>query len=197
MWLTKGKDLATSMVKRIDMFQAMAELQTPSITAEREIVGGKIGFLVAQVARAATRRYVKAFAPAGINPRQTAVLFELRRDGATSQRALSKVLDVDPTILVGLLNFLEDEGLAIRRRDPTDRRRHVVEITKLGIKRLAVVEHAARQTENEFFAPLSLEEREQLTGLLMRLAATTQAEPISELLDVDGDQHAPDVKGPT
>ena len=169
------------------MFQGMAQLQSPVITAEREIIGGKIGFLVAQVARAATRRYVTALAPAGINPRQTAVLFELRRDGATSQQALSEILDVDPTILVGLLNFLEDEGLAVRRRDPTDRRRHVVEITKRGLKRLAVVERAARQTEDEFFAPLSLEEREQLTGLLMRLAETTETEPTSDLMNVHGD----------
>ena len=167
------------------MFQGMAQRRTPVITAEREIIGGKIGFLLAQVARAATRRYVTALAPAGINPRQTAVLFELRRDGATSQQALSEILDVDPTILVGLLNFLEDEGLAVRSRDPTDRRRHVVEITKRGIKRLSVVERAARQTEDEFFAPLSLEERAQLTGLLMRLAETTETEEISDLMNVD------------
>lgn len=51
----------------------------------------------------------------------------------------------------------------------------------------SVVEHAARQTEDEFFAPLSLEEREQLTGLLMRLAETTETEPTSDLMNVDGD----------
>jgi DNA-binding MarR family transcriptional regulator len=165
----------------------MASSLTPRIAAEREIIGGKAGFLLAQVARAATRRYVTALAPAEINPRQTAVLFELRRDGATSQQALSEILDVDPTILVGLLNFLEDEGLALRRRDTTDRRRHVVEITKRGLARLEQVEHAAHQTEDEFFAPLSLQEREQLTGLLMRLAETTETEPISDLMNVGDD----------
>jgi DNA-binding MarR family transcriptional regulator len=183
------------MIKQADMFQDMAP-ERPAIAAEREIIGGKIGFLLAQVARAATRRYVTALAPAGINPRQTAVLFELRRDGATSQQALGEILDVDPTILVGLLNHLEDEGLAIRRRDASDRRRHVVEVTRRGLTRLEEVEQAAKQTEDEFFAPLSLEERKQLTGLLMRLADTTDTESISDLMDVEGDQQASDRSRP-
>lgn len=140
--------------------------------AKQEIIGRMIGFLVAQVGRAATRRYGAALAPVGVNPRQTAILFELRREGAMSQQALSEVLDIDPSNLVGLLNFLEEEGFLLRRRDPTDRRRHMVEISQRGVRLLGEIEQAAKQVEDEFFGALSLEERDQLRELLLRVSQT-------------------------
>jgi len=140
--------------------------------AKQEVIGRHIGFLVAQVGRAATRRYGAALAPVGVNPRQTAILFELRRDGAMSQQALSEVLDIDPSNLVGLLNFLEEEGYLLRRRDPADRRRHVVEISQRGVRVLGEIERAAEEVEDEFFGALSLEERDQLRELLRRVAKT-------------------------
>jgi len=149
--------------------------------AKQEIIGRKIGFLVAQVGRAATRRYGTALAPSGVNPRQTAILFELRRDGAMSQQALSEVLDIDPSNLVGLLNFLEEEGYAIRRRDPADRRRHVVEISPRGIRLLGEIERAAKRVEDEFFGALTLEERDQLRELLLRVAQSTEVPSIGEV----------------
>ena len=93
------------------------------------------GLLVAQVGRAATRRYKAALSPIGLKPRPTAALMQLRREGPISQQSLAESLDIDPANLVAVLNQLEHEGLATRRRDPADRRRHVVEITKRGVKR--------------------------------------------------------------
>jgi DNA-binding MarR family transcriptional regulator len=150
----------------------MAPTTVSRTSAEQEVIGGKIGFLVAQVGRAATRRFVAALAPVGLNPRQTALLFELRREGAMSQGALGDVLDIDPSNLVGLLNFLEDEGFAERRRDPADRRRHVVAITKRGLRQLRAVEKAAQAVEEDFFGALNPDEREQLRRLLMRVAGS-------------------------
>ncbi len=140
--------------------------------AKQEIIGRHIGFLVAQVGRAATRRYGAVLAPVGLNPRQTAILFELRREGAMSQQALSEVLDIDPSNLVGMLNFLEEEGYLLRRRDPADRRRHVVEISQRGVRVLGEIERAADQLEDEFFGALSFEERDQLRELLRRVVQT-------------------------
>ena len=51
-----------------------------------------------------------------------------------------EMIGVDPSKLVGLLNDLEAEGLIVRRRDPDDRRRHIVEVSKKGRTRLAAAE---------------------------------------------------------
>lgn len=128
------------------------------------------GLLVAQVGRAATRRYKAALSPIGLKPRPTAALMQLRREGPISQQSLAESLDIDPANLVAVLNQLEHEGLATRRRDPADRRRHVVEITKRGVKRLDQVERAIAEVEEALFSALDPDERLQLQQLLARVS---------------------------
>ena len=54
--------------------------------------------------------------------------------GPPSQLELSRRLNLDPTIIVGLLDELEERGLVTRVRDPADRRRHLLELTAAGRK---------------------------------------------------------------
>lgn len=125
-----------------------------------------------QLARAATRRYVAALSPVGLNVRQISALKTLERDGAMSQQALGEALDIDPSNLVALLNHLEEQGLATRRRDPEDRRRHVVELSKHGTKRVTDVNRRAREVDAGFFGGLDDAERAQLYALLARVGET-------------------------
>lgn len=136
-------------------------------TAPTELAN--LGMLAAQIGRAATRRYTAALSPIGLKPRPTAALMQLSRDGAMSQQQLGESLDIDPANLVAVLNHLEGEGLATRRRDPADRRRHVVEISKRGTKRLAQVERAIAEIEDDLFGALDHDERLQLQQLLARV----------------------------
>jgi DNA-binding MarR family transcriptional regulator len=128
------------------------------------------GFLLAQLGRAVTRQYRCALSPIGLKPRETQALLRLRDDGAMSQQALGASLDIDASNLVALLNDLEAGSLISRRRDPEDRRRHVVEVSKRGVKLLCEVERAAAEVEDEFFAALDEDERVALQGLLARVA---------------------------
>ncbi|MFJ3199036.1 MarR family winged helix-turn-helix transcriptional regulator [Streptomyces sp. NPDC086989] len=86
-----------------------------------------------------------------------------------SQRALAERLEVDPSVLVGILNDLEGEGLAVRRRDPADRRRHNVAITEAGSTALAKTNAALDEVELALFAALSQQDRDALRGLLARI----------------------------
>jgi DNA-binding MarR family transcriptional regulator len=65
-----------------------------------------------------------------------------------------------------LLNGLEDGGYVERRRDPADRRRHIVAMTKAGERALENADRAFAGLEDEVFAGLSVDERCQLWGLL-------------------------------
>src|ERR1700686_5808542 len=127
-------------------------------TAEGELTQ-HAGFLLAQLGRAMTRRYRCALAPIGLKPRETHALLRMRDDGAMSQQALGAALDMDASNLVALLNDLEADSLISRRRDPEDRRRHVVEVSKRGTKLVGEVERAAAEVEDEFFAALDQDER--------------------------------------
>jgi DNA-binding MarR family transcriptional regulator len=131
------------------------------------------GFLLARVGRAVTRYYRSALNPIGLKPRQTTALLALRDDGAMSQQALGAALDIDASNLVVLLNDLEGGGLILRRRDPEDRRRHLVEISRRGSKLICEVERASARIEDEFFSELDEDERATLHDLLARVAQST------------------------
>src|SRR6266540_1085744 len=89
--------------------------------------------LMIKLGRITAHRFTEALEPFGIRPRHVAALIELRDRGELTQQSLCGQLHLDPTNLVAILNELEERGYATRRRDPDDRRRHLVEVSKKGI----------------------------------------------------------------
>ena len=115
----------------------------------------------------------------GIPVKQYSVLRELRdAGGSVGQRALGERLHFDPNILVLLLNDIEDAGLALRRRDPSDRRRHIVEMTPAGAVAIERAEKAVENVEDEVLAELSDRERADLHRLLTKALGARRASPI-------------------
>lgn len=88
-------------------------------------------------------------------------------DGAP-QQALGEALCVDANNLVLLLNELEAAGLAERRRDALDRRRHLVHLTSDGRRALERAERAQEDVEEQVLAALGSDERATLRRLLAR-----------------------------
>jgi DNA-binding MarR family transcriptional regulator len=156
-----------------------AIVETPT-QAESEITQ-HAGFLLAQLGRAVTRQYRCALSPIGLKPRETHALLRLRDDGPMSQQALGAALDIDASNLGALLNDLEAESLISRRRDPEDRRRHVVEISKRGAKLVCEVERAATEVEDQFFAALGEDDRAALQSLLARVARSSDVPSPEEM----------------
>lgn len=103
----------------------------------------------------------------GMHPKQYAVLSLLREDQMT-QQALGTALHVDANTVVHLLNDAEEQGWAERRRDPNDRRRHVVALTAKGKQALDRAEERFDAVESEVLAALSAEDQAKLTELLRR-----------------------------
>ena len=87
-------------------------------------------------------------------------------------RAIGPVrMTVEVASKVGLLDELEDHGLIERRRDPSDRRRHLVSLTAEGKRALNRLRSISKRVDDEFFAPLDAKQREALHALLLLLAA--------------------------
>ena len=130
------------------------------------------GMLLAKIGRVAERWFTEALKPSELRPKHVGVLFQVRAQ-PTSQQALIESVGVDPSKLVGLLNDLEAEGLIVRRRDPADRRRHIVELSKEGRAHVAAAERAVAKVEERLFAGIDDQERAQLRRLLARVADTS------------------------
>jgi DNA-binding MarR family transcriptional regulator len=127
------------------------------------------GLLLALLGQQAMRRLRAAHIAQDLSPRQFHLLGLLHDRGAMTQRELGAVMDVDPSILVTLLNPLEADGLLSRARDPADRRRHVVTLTPAGSRRLDSAAQAQREAEDQLFAGLSEKQRGLLRDLLLAL----------------------------
>src|SRR3954466_3876341 len=90
------------------------------------------GLLLALLGHEAMRRLRAAHTAHDLKPRQFQILGLLHDHGGLGQRELMHEMDVDPSILVTLLNPLEADGRVKRKRDPADRRRHLVSLTAAG-----------------------------------------------------------------
>jgi MarR family transcriptional regulator, lower aerobic nicotinate degradation pathway regulator len=126
--------------------------------------------LLKRLGYAAKERSMKAYEQTGLHPYHYAILLVLSERALETQGAIADALGYDPGQLVGLLDDLEERGLVERRRDPRDRRRHVVHLTSAGKQTLRQLRAISRQTEDEFLEPLTDEERGNLHALLLRLA---------------------------
>jgi DNA-binding MarR family transcriptional regulator len=127
-------------------------------------------FLLKRLGMSAKEQSLEAYEAAGLHPYHYAILAALDRGAHETQGAIADALGYDKGQLVGLLDELEEAGLVERRRDTVDRRRHVVQMTPAGRKQLEQLRRLSRELEDEFFSSLSDGEREQLHGLLFRLA---------------------------
>ena len=149
----------------------------PETTAEPRVLPrlpeeliSSTSFLLKRLGFAAKDQAMEAYKRSGLHPYHHAVLAVLDEGSRETQGAIADALGYDRGQLVGLLDELEDRGLVERRRDPADRRRHIVRLTPAGKRALAKLRALARQLDDEFLASLDENERAQLHALLLRLA---------------------------
>src|SRR5665811_2342596 len=104
----------------------------------------------------------------GMHMRHLMALSYVRDHDGGPQQELAEALCMDANNVVLLLNELEELGFVARRRDPADRRRHIVEITQAGCEALERAEVAQEDIEDDILRGLDAGERATLWNLLTR-----------------------------
>ena len=127
--------------------------------------------LLDHLARLGRRAAETSLEPSGLRPRHFFALRMLRDQGPSNQQVLAEILHLDPSNVVGLLNELEERGLVSRRRDPADRRRHIVELSPSGDQELDATQGRLSQAEDNILRGLTTAERATLHELLLRATA--------------------------
>src|ERR1043166_1550205 len=128
--------------------------------------GGYISLLT-QIHKAVNRRTGEELLGMRFKPYMT--LGFIRDHPGVTQQEIETALFMDANSVVLILNELEAAQFSIRRRDPADRRRHIVEVTAAGRRALERADKARESLEDEVLADLSGEERKTLRRLLERV----------------------------
>jgi DNA-binding MarR family transcriptional regulator len=129
-----------------------------------------VAFLLVQLGFHVARRFGERLAPLGLEQRQAGMLVRLAENDGRSQQAIAGLIGVNATRMVFLTDELERLGLVERRRNPADRRSHALHLTEAGTAMLARVKEVTAAHEAEIAASLTGAERQQLLGLLRRIA---------------------------
>jgi MarR family transcriptional regulator, lower aerobic nicotinate degradation pathway regulator len=131
----------------------------------------RVGYLLYRLGREQSTRFGRALEPLGLRPRQFALMNFVELAEGSSQQELGDRLGLDPSGLVSVIDDLERQGLLERRRDPADRRRYGIHLTRAGHAALGRARKAATEPGAELLAPLDQTERQTLHDLLARIAA--------------------------
>ena len=128
------------------------------------------GLHLTRVARVVSRAFDDALAGAGGSLPVWLVLLNLTINPRANQRELADAVGVREATLTHHLNAMEKDGLLTRRRDPDNRRIHIVELSEVGHALFLRLRDAAVSFDGRLRQGLSETEIDRLTSLLNRLA---------------------------
>lgn len=136
-----------------------------------------VGLQLSQAAREVGRAFDEELTRAGGSLPAWLVLLAMKTSAAASQRELATAVGVREATLTHHLNAMERAGLLTRRRDPANRRIHIVELTAAGEEAFARLREAAIAFDRRLRRGISEDELGMLAGLLRRLTENVGVEP--------------------
>ena len=134
-----------------------------------------IGLHLSQTARVVGRAFDDALAQAGGSVPEWLVLLNLKIRPQASQRDLAEAIGIQQATVTHHLNAMDARGLLTRRRDPANRRVHLVELTDAGEAAFLRLRDAAASFDGQLRDGFTDTELDHLRGLLDRLAGNASA----------------------
>jgi MarR family transcriptional regulator for hemolysin len=128
-----------------------------------------IGRTLARASKSVGRAFDDALVAAGGSTSTWLVLISLKAQPVANQRALAEAVGIQGATLTHHLNAMEDAGLLTRRRDPSNRRVHLVELTDEGESLFQRLRKAATAFDRRLRTGLEDQDVAQLEQLLERL----------------------------
>lgn len=142
-----------------------------------------VGYLLKDVSRRYVARFERHAAEVSLTLMQCKVLLHLSKNEGASQVRLCELTDVEPMMMVRILDRMEADKLLERRPHPADRRARRLYLTRKAAPILEEIDRISELTRNEVFAGVSKADREAFLKVLEHahenvcgLEAATQAD---------------------
>jgi MarR family transcriptional regulator for hemolysin len=141
-----------------------------------------IGSGLADTAKAVSRAFDAALSAVDGSRPTWLVLLALKLRPTANQRELADAVGIRGATLTHHLDAMEADGLLTRRRDPGNRRVHIVELTDLGEAGFHRMRGAAVAFDRKLRAGISDGDIDRLRDILDRMSAN-----VADDADVDAD----------
>lgn len=138
-----------------------------------------IGLQLARTAKLVSRAFDDALGEAEGSLPMWLILVSLKSQQHGAQRKLAQAVGIEGPTLTHHLNRMENAGLVTRRRDPKNRRVHLVELTEAGEAAFHRLLATVRAFDRRLRTGFTAEELAALGGILERLRANVGA-PMGE-----------------
>jgi MarR family transcriptional regulator, transcriptional regulator for hemolysin len=143
-----------------------------------------VGYLLKDVSRRYVARFERHAAEVSLTLMQCKVLLHLSKNEGASQVRLCELTDVEPMMMVRILDRMEADKLLERRPHPADRRARRLYLTRKAAPILEEIDRISEVTRSEIFAGVSKADREAFLKVLQHAhanacgleAAATQAD---------------------
>ena len=156
----------------------MASAQEKDLITDVEVLQQ----IILRLSWASQRRLAHELEAFGLTVPQYMTLRALRNspDGSSMSELAAASLEVSAT-MTGIIDRLAERDLAVRQRDPGDRRALRISITSQGGTLLQQIERQQKARMQRIFGELAPEERKQLLRLISLYLKATLSEMGSEL----------------
>jgi DNA-binding MarR family transcriptional regulator len=125
-----------------------------------------VGYLLKDVSRRYVARFERHAEQVSLTLTQCKVLLHLSRNEGASQARLCELTDVEPMMMVRILDRMEADKLLERRADPQDRRARRLYLTRKAASLLDEIDRIMEVTRSEIFAGVSKADREAFLKVL-------------------------------
>lgn len=141
-----------------------------------------VGYLLKDVSRRYVARFERHAEAVSLTLNQCKVLLHLSKNEGASQVRLCELTDIEPMMMVRILDRMEADKLLERRADPTDRRARRLYLTRKAAVVLDQIDRISEVTRSEIFAGVSKADREAFQQVLERIhqnACALEDEPLT------------------
>lgn len=125
-----------------------------------------VGYLLKDVSSRYVARFERHAGQVSLTLTQCKVLVHLSRNEGASQARLCELTDVEPMMMVRILDRMEADKILERRPDPQDRRARRLYLTRKAAALLGEIDRIMEVTRSEIFAGVSKADRDAFLKVL-------------------------------
>jgi DNA-binding MarR family transcriptional regulator len=141
-----------------------------SIEEDRNMtLNSSFGFMLAKAAQKIAGIAQEGLAPLHLDTRQVGLLMTINKYEPVTQTRISKLLRIDRTTMVALIDDLENRGLVVRTESSQDRRVNNLTLTVKGTEILDQAWKKILESEEKGLHGLSTSEKQSLIKTLEKI----------------------------